>query len=129
MTLNYMQINSLIEVITELQDTKMPFKLSLILAKNLNALKKEEDFYIEQERSFAQKFLQFDEEKQTFVQSTPGVFAIKEGLEEECRTAREELNAFSTELELRTIPIDLIDNMEFTPKQIAALELILAEEE
>ena len=115
MTLNYMQINSLIEVITELQDTKMPFKLSLILAKNLNALKKEEDFY--------------NEEKQTFVQSTPGVFAIKEGLEEECRTAREELNAFSTELELRTIPIDLIDNMEFTPKQIAALELILAEEE
>lgn len=129
MTLNFNQISELISVMTELQDTKMPFKISLMLAKNLNLLKKEEEFYIEQERQFAQKYLEFDAEKQEFVQTAPNVFKIKDGLEQECREAREALNDFTAEVELRMIPLSAVEAMEFTPKQLAALELIIAEEE
>lgn len=128
MTLNFNQISELISVMTELQDTKMPFKISLMLAKNLNLLKKEEEFYIEQERQFAQKYLEFDSEKQEFVQTAQNVFKIKDGLEEECREAREALNNFATEVELRMIPLSMIEDMEFTPKQLAALEMIIEEE-
>lgn len=128
MTLNFNQLSELIAVITELQDTKMPFKLSLMLAKNLNLLKKEEEFYIEQERQFAQKYLEFDAEKQEFVQTAQNVFKIKDGLEEECREAREALNNFTIDIELRMIPLAMIENMEFTPKQLAALEMIIEEE-
>lgn len=128
MTLNFNQLSELIAVITELQDTKMPFKLSLMLAKNLNLLKKEEEFYIEQERQFAQKYLEFDVEKQEFVQTAQNVFKIKDGLEEECREAREALNNFTIDIELRMIPLAMIENMEFTPKQLAALEMIIEEE-
>lgn len=129
MTLNFNQISELISVMTELQDTKMPFKISLMLAKNLNLLKKEEEFYIEQEREFAQKYLEFDAEKQEFVQTAQNVFKIKDGLEQECREAREALNDFTAEIELRMIPLSAVETMEFTPKQLAALELIIAEEE
>lgn len=128
MTLNFNQLSELIAVMTELQDTKMPFKLSLMLAKNLNLLKKEEEFYIEQERQFAQKYLEFDAEKQEFVQTAQNVFKIKDGLEDECREAREALNNFTTEVELRMIPLSMIEDMEFTPKQLAALEMIIEEE-
>ena len=128
MTLNFNQLSELIAVITELQDTKMPFKLSLMLAKNLNLLKKEEEFYIEQERQFAQKYLEFDAEKQEFVQTAQNVFKIKDGLEEECREAREALNNFTIDIELRMIPLAMIENMEFTPKQLATLEMIIEEE-
>lgn len=128
MTLNFNQISELISVMTELQDTKMPFKLSLMLAKNLNLLKKEEEFYIEQEREFAQKYLEFDAEKQEFVQTAQNVFKIKDGLEDECREAREALNNFTTDVELRMIPLAMIEDMEFTPKQLAALEMIIEEE-
>lgn len=129
MTLNFNQISELISVMTELQDTKMPFKISLVLAKNLNLLKKEEEFYIEQERQFAQKYLEFDAEKQEFVQTAQNVFKIKDGLEQECREAREALNDFTAEIELRMIPLSAVETMEFTPKQLTALELIIAEEE
>ena len=128
MTLNFNQISELISVMTELQDTKMPFKLSLMLAKNLNLLKKEEEFYIEQEREFAQKYLEFDAEKQEFVQTAQNVFKIKVGLEDEWREAREALNNFTTDVELRMIPLAMIEDMEFTPKQLAALEMIIEEE-
>jgi hypothetical protein len=128
MTLNFNQISELISVMTELQDTKMPFKISLMLAKNLNLLKKEEEFYIEQERQFAQKYLEFDAEKQEFVQTAQNVFKIKDGLEQECREAREALNDFTAEIELRMIPLSAVETMEFTPKQLSALELIIEEE-
>lgn len=128
MTLNYTQINSLIEGFESLQDSKMPFKLSMIVAKNLAMLKKEEEFYIDQERKFALEYLKFDAEKQEFVQNAPGVFAIQEGKEEECRKARQDLNDFTAELELRKIPLTLIEDMEFTPKQLIALEMLIEEE-
>lgn len=128
MTLNYIQISSLIEGLESLQDSTMPFKLGLIIAKNLAMLKKEEEFYIEQERKFAFEYLKFDTEKQEFVQNAPGIFAIKEDKEEECRKAREDLNEFTAELDLRKIPLALIENMEFTPKQLLALELLIEEE-
>lgn len=127
MTLNFTQINELANAIQELQETKLPFKLSLILAKNSALLKQEVEFYIEQERSFAQKFLEIDENGQ-FVQTAENVFKIKEGMEEECRNARVELDAFTSDLELRTIPVALVENLELTPKQVEALSIIIEEE-
>jgi len=129
MNLNFNQIATLTEGLEALQEQKMPFKLSLILAKDITALKKEEEFYIEQERAFAQKFLVVDEETGQFVEESPNIFRIKEGMEEECRTARMELNNFTTDVQLRKIPISLLEDLEFTPKQLADLELIIDDEE
>lgn len=127
MLLNFNQITQMFEVCNELRDTKMPFKLSLILAKNIAALTSEQDFYIEREREFAMKYLETDENGQ-FVQQGPNAFKIKEGMEHECMEARTELNNFESEVNLRMIPISLIEDMEFTPKQLEALEMIIEEE-
>lgn len=127
MTLTFNQINDLSAAIQELQETKLPFKLSLILAKDSAILKQETEFYIEQERNFAQKYLEVDENGQ-FVQTADNVFKIKEGMEEECRNARIELDGFTNDVELRKIPIALVENLELTPKQVEALEIIIEEE-
>lgn len=129
MKINFSTLQELAQVFSELQEIKVPFKLGLILAKNISLLKKEEEFYIEQERDFARKYLEVNEETGEFVQQGEGVFKIKEGLEAECRSAREALNNFETEVELRTIPVSIMETMEFTPKQLAALEPLLNEEE
>lgn len=127
MELNFQQINGLSEALTELKDKTLPFKLSLIIAKNTALLAKEIEFYIEQERKFATDYLQQNDDG-TFVQEAEGVFKIKEGKEEECRAAREELDKFTTEVELRKIPMALVENLELTPKQVGALEIIIEEE-
>jgi hypothetical protein len=128
MTLNFNQINELYTTIQALQETKLPFKLSLIFAKNSAILKQEVDFYIEQERAFAQKYLEIDEATGQFVQTAENVFKIKEGMEEDCRVARQELDAFTSDLELRTIPVELVENLELTPRQVEALSIIIEEE-
>lgn len=127
MTLNFIQISELINVFETLKDMKMPFKLSLILAKNIAMLEKEYEFYVEREREFAFKYLQTDENGQ-FIQEQENVFKIKEGLEHECQEARMELNKFESEVALRKIPVSLIENMEFTPNQLAILEILIEEE-
>jgi len=127
MELTFNQINGLNESLTELKDKALPFKLSLIIAKDIALLAKEIEFYIEQERKFAQDYLQTNEDG-TFVQESEGVFKIKEGKEEECRKAREELDKFTTNVELRTIPVSLVENLELTPSQVGNLEVILEEE-
>lgn len=129
MKLNYTQIASLIEALTALKEEKMPFKLSLIIAKNLEALNKEQEFYIDREREFAFKYLEFDVEKQEFIQTQPGVFKIKEGLEAECQEARHELDAFEIDVNLRMIPVALIENMDFTPDDLLKLATIIDDEE
>ena len=127
MTLNFIQISELINVFETLKDMKMPFKLSLIFAKNIAMLEKEYEFYIERERDFALKYLQTDENGQ-FIQEKENVFKIKEGLEQECKEARMELNKFESEVALRKIPVSLIENMEFTPNQLAVLGILIEEE-
>ena len=127
MDLNFTQISGLTEALGALKDKALPFKLSLIIAKDLALLAKETEFYIEQERKFAMDYLQRNEDG-TFVQESEGVFKIIEGKEEECRAAREELDKFTTDIDLRTIPLSLIENLELTPKQVGALELIIEEE-
>ena len=49
-------------------------------------------------------------------------------MEEECRKAREELDGFTTDVELRMIPVALVEDLELTPKQVEAFEMILEEE-
>lgn len=127
MRLNFIQVTEMLSVYEELKETKMPFKLSLILAKNISMLKEEQNFYIEREREFATKYLDTDENGY-FIQQDNNSFKIKEGLVEECMEARNELNNFEVEVNLRTIPIHLLENMEFTPKQLTALEMLIEEE-
>lgn len=128
MTLNFAQIMELLNAIDELRDMKLPFKVSMILAKNAKVLEAEKDFYIEREREFIQKYIEIDENGQ-FVQQSENVFRVKEGMEEECRDARQDLDTFTSELNLRKIPVSAIENMEFSPSQINALEPIIDEEE
>lgn len=127
MELNFKQMNDLIEVFTDLQTKALPFKLSLILAKDMNLLNKEVDFYMEQEKKFAEKYLETDENG-NYIQERENVFKIKEGLIDECRAAREELNNFTTKVDLRLLPMSALENLEFTPKQLTALEIIIDEE-
>ena len=127
MELNFNQVNGLNEALTELKDKTLPFKLSLIIAKDLAILANEIEFYIEQERKFANDYLQKDENGM-FIQEREGVFKIIEGKEEECRAARVELDKFTTEVELHKIPLSLIENLELTPSQVGALEIIIEEE-
>ena len=127
MTLTFNQISSLNDCMTSMQETKLPFKLSLILAKNMAILKQEIEFYVEREREFATKYLEQDENG-NFVQTQENVFKIKDGMEEECREARVALDGFTTDIELRTIPLSLIETLEFTPKQLEALEKLIDEE-
>lgn len=127
MTLNFVQITELLNAHTELKETKMPFKLSLILAKNIGMLESEQNFFIEREREFAATYLATDENGQ-FIMQGENAFKIKDGMEQECMNARTELNNFESDVNLRMIPINLIENMEFTPKQLAALEMLIEEE-
>jgi hypothetical protein len=128
MTLNYTELASILEALKELQETKMTFKLSLIVSKNIEILEKEEAFYIKQEQEFALKYLKRDEETGEFIQNQPGMFEIIPELLEECQEARQALDAFTTDVELRMIPVSLIENMEFTPTQMKGLSLIIDEE-
>ena len=127
MKLNFIEVTDMLSVYEELKEIKMPFKLSLILAKNISMLKEEQNFYIEREREFATKYLDTDENGY-FIQQDNNSFKIKDGLVEECMEARNELNNFEVEVNLRTIPVHLLENMEFTPKQLAALEMLIEEE-
>ena len=128
MKINNMQLVSLREAISGIKDQKMPFKLGMILAKNLTLLDKEYEFYMEREREFALKFLEYDPQTGKFIETAPNVIKIKQGLEEECRTARADLDSFENDLALRTIPMNLLDELEFTPAQLAALECLIEEE-
>lgn len=128
MTLTFTEIIDMLSVCKDLKETKMPFKLGLILAKNIKALEAENDFYMEREREFALKYLEIDEETGGFKQVEDGVFQIKAGLEEECRQARIELNNFETEVTLLPIPVALLENLDFTPEQLMGIEKLIEEE-
>lgn len=129
MTLNYIQLSSILEALKELQEMKMSFKLSMIIAKNIDMLEKEEEFYIRQEQEFAMKYLARDEETGEFIQKQPGMFEIIPELLEECQEARKALDEFTAEVELKMIPMSLIENLDFTPAQVKGLSLIINEEE
>lgn len=128
MTLNYTELSSILEALKELQETKMTFKMSLIIAKNIEILEKEEAFYVKQEQEFALKYLKRDEETGEFIQNRPGMFEIIPELLEECQEARKDLDNFTTEVELRKIPMSMVEDMEFTPAQMKGLSLIIDEE-
>lgn len=126
-TLTYRQLSELNDCFNAIKEIKMPFKLSLILAKNSSMISKEMDFYLEQEKDFAFKYLEVDDQGQ-FIQEQPGVFRIKEGMQEECREAREELDKFTIDVDLKKIPLSLIESLELTPAQVETLEELIDEE-
>lgn len=128
MKLNYNQVEGLYQTLTTLKNSKMSFKLGLIIAKNLALIEPERQFYFEKEREFVTTYLVFDEETGGLKEQAPGVYQIKEGMQDECHEARKALDSFEIELDLRKIPLSLIEDMEFTPEQIGALECLIDEE-
>ena len=127
MELTFNQLNDIMNSLNALKDKQLPFKLSLIIAKDISTIQKEVDFFIEQERQFAAEFLQTNEDG-TFVMEGEGIFKIKEGMEEKCREARKALDSFTAEIDLKKIPVDLLENLDMTPQQALGLELIIEEE-
>lgn len=116
-------------ILQELANTKLPFKVSLIISRNLKILQKESEFYIEQEQTFVRDYLEFDSETGELIQSAPGVFKIQEGKVEECYKARQDLDNFEVEIELKKIPLSALENVDFTPAQLMAIEFMIEEDE
>lgn len=53
MKLTCVQMINAYNAIKDLSERKLPFRLSLLVSRNLVTLQKEYDFYMEQERKFA----------------------------------------------------------------------------
>lgn len=116
-------------ILQELVNTKLPFKVSLIISRNLKILQKESEFYIEQEQAFVRDYLEFDSETGELIQTEPGVFKIQDGKVEECYKARQDLDNFEVEVELKKIPLSALENIDFTPAQLMAIEFMIEEDE
>ena len=127
MKITYSKMEELINVFQDIQNMKMPFKLGLIFAKNLANLKKEEEFYFEQERKFAQDYLVFDKNGALEV-TGENMYKIQPGKENECVEARKAIDTFEVDIDLRMIPAADIENLEFTPAQLTALMDLIKEE-
>lgn len=129
MELTCMQLVDAYNTVKELSEQKLPFKLSLLVSRNLAALQKEYDFYMEQERKFVLEYLIIDQDSGEIKQIQPGVFAIQDGKYEECMKAREALDNFTINIEIRKIPISMLEPFEFTPAQLLAIDFMIEEEE
>ena len=129
MELTCMQLVDAYNTVKELSEQKLPFKLSLLVSRNLAALQKEYDFYMEQERKFVLEYLIIDQDSGEIKQIQPGVFAIQDGKYEECMKAREALDNFVINVEIRKIPISMLEPFEFTPAQLLAIDFMIEEED
>lgn len=129
MKLTCMQMIDAYNVLKELSEQKLPFKLSLLVSRNLAMLQKEYEFYMEQERKFVFEYLIVDQTTGQIKQMQPGVFAIQDGKYEECMKAREALDNFIMDIEIRKIPISMLEPFEFTPAQLLAIDFMIEEEE
>lgn len=127
MKITYAKMEELIRVLEGVKDMKMPFKLSIIFAKNLKNLKKEEEFYIEQERKFAKDYLVFKEDGSLETQG-PNVYKIQEGKEAECEEARKAIDTFEADIDLIKIPVKDVEKLEFTPAELETLMDLIEEE-
>lgn len=127
MKITYSKLEELIGAFQGIQNIQMPFRVSLLFAKNLAILQKEEEFYFEQERKFAQDFLVFNEDG-TLATSGPNMYQVKPGKEQECAEARAAIDSFEVDLDLRKIPISYIEDLELTPAQVSSLMILIEEE-
>lgn len=127
MKITYSKMEQLINGIQGIQNEKMSFRLSMIFAKNLANLKKEEEFYFEQERKFAQDYLVFNDDG-TLAATGQNMFKVKEGKEKECAEARKAIDTFEVDVDLRKVPVADIEGLEFTPAQLTDLMDLIEEE-
>lgn len=129
MKLNFAKLSEAYSVVKEISEQKLPFRLSLLMSRNLAALQKEYDFYVEQERKFALEYLIINQETGELEQMKPGVFRVQEGKHEECLKARQALDSFEAEFDIRKIPMSMLENLEFTPAQLLAIEFMIEEDD
>ena len=127
MKITYSKMEQLISGIQGIQNEKMSFRLSMIFAQNLANLKKEEEFYFEQERKFAQDYLVFNDDG-TLATTGQNMFKVKEGKEKECAEARKAIDTFEVDVDLRKVPVADIEGLEFTPAQLTDLMDLIEEE-
>ena len=127
MKITYSKMEQLISGIQGIQNEKMSFRLSMIFAKNLANLKKEEEFYLEQARKFAQDYLVFNDDG-TLATTGQNMFKVKEGKEKECAEARKAIDTFEVDVDLRKVPVADIEGLEFTPAQLTDLMDLIEEE-
>ena len=127
MKITYSKMEQLINGIQGIQNEKMSFRLGMIFAKNLANLKKEEEFYFEQERKFAQDYLVFNDDG-TLAATGQNMFKVKEGKEKECAEARKAIDTFEVDVDLRKVPVADIEGLEFTPAQLTDLMDLIEEE-
>lgn len=125
MKLNLVKVADAVEALEKLKDEKIPFRASMILARNLNTLKKTRDFLVEQEQRFALEYLEVDEETGRLIQTEPGVFKIKEGKVEECSEARKALDEYEEEVEIKMIKASELEKIDFAPADLAAIEFMI----
>ena len=129
MQLKLIQVANAHEAIKDLAEKKLPFKLSLLISRNLAALEKEYEFYLEQERKFVLEYLVIDPNTGLIEQSREGFFRIQDGKSEECAKARKTLDDFMIDIEIQKIPISMLESFEFTPAQLLAIDFMIEEEE
>ena len=127
MKITYSKMEQLISGIQGIQNEKMSFRLSMIFAKNLANLKKEEEFYFEQERKFAQDYLVFNDDG-TLATTGQNMFKVKEGKEKECAEARKAIDTFEVDVDLRKVAVADIEGLELTPAQLTDLMDLIEEE-
>lgn len=128
MRLTLKQISEAYSSVRDLSEEKFPFKLSFLLSRNLIALQKEYDFYMQQERAFIFEYLVLNE-KGEIQQNLDGSFKIQDGKIDECLKARRDLDSFESEVEICKLPSSLLKNLNFTPAQLAAIDFMIEEEE
>lgn len=129
-TINLKQIVNFLNLYEELKQEKLSFKLSLILAKNNQLLEKEYDFYLTERQKLMDKYFVLDEQSQAYVtlNKEHTIFKIKDGFEKECYNAFKELEDFTINVELKTIPESLLEQNNLTLEQINTLSMLLEEE-
>lgn len=129
--LNLKHIVNFLNLYEDLKKEKLPFKLSLILAKNNQIIEKEYDFYLEQRDQLMDKYFVLDEASGAYItlNKEKTIFKIKDGLDQECHDAFKELEEFEVQVDLRTIPSSMLENLNFTLEHVEALSMLLEEEE
>lgn len=125
------EIVNFLNLYEDLKKEKLPFKLSFILAKNNQIIEKEYDFYLEQRNQLMDKYFVVDEATGRYItlNKEQTIFKIKDGLDKECHEAFAELEEFDVQVDLRTIPESMLENLNFTLENVEVLSMLLEEEE
>ena len=110
-------INSLGALSNLMQCSDVPFKAGLAIAKNIEAISKEINSYIELEKALNEKYLQKDENGE-YKQNSENMYALITGLEDEYIKDRKCLDEFEVEVQIYMIRQEDLENVKMPPAHI-----------